>query len=50
VETRTIETLDATSDNLAKLSKAVDRFKGKLKYKMSSSSIARKRSVIIESK
>jgi hypothetical protein len=43
VETKTIEQLDAGNENQAKLVKSIDKIKAKLKYKMNSSSVLRKR-------
>lgn len=43
LETRSIDSLDTTSDALSKLAKSIEKIKNKLKYKMSSSSALRKR-------
>lgn len=44
LETRSLDMLDSSNDNLSKLVKSIDRFKAKLKYRLASSSAIRKRS------
>jgi hypothetical protein len=43
LETRSIDPLETTSENMSKLAKSIEKIKSKLKYKMNSSSALRKR-------